>query len=46
MTQAEVAEALEIRSATVSKYESEILEPNIEALKKYQNYLKLLLMNY
>ena len=34
MTQAEVAEALEIRSATVSKYESGILEPNIEALKK------------
>lgn len=34
MTQAEVAEALEIKSATVSKYESGILEPNIEALKK------------
>ena len=34
MTQAKVAEALEIKSATVSKYESGILEPNIEALKK------------
>lgn len=34
MTQAEVAEALRIKSATVSKYESGALEPNIEALKK------------
>lgn len=34
MTQAEVAEALGIKSATVSKYESGILEPNIDALKK------------
>lgn len=34
MTQAEVAEALGIKSATVSKYESGALEPNIEALKK------------
>lgn len=34
MTQAEIAQALGIKSATVSKYESGILEPNIEALKK------------
>ena len=34
MTQAEVAEALEIKPATVSKYESGALEPNIESLKK------------
>ena len=34
MTQVEVAEALGIKSATVSKYESGTLEPNIEALKK------------
>lgn len=34
MTQAEVAEILGIKSATVSKYESGTLEPNIEALKK------------
>ena len=34
MTQTEVAEALGIKSATVSKYESGTLEPNIESLKK------------
>ena len=34
MTQAEVAEALGIKSATISKYESGTLEPNIESLKK------------
>ena len=34
MTQVEVAEALGIKAATVSKYESGALEPNIEALKK------------
>ncbi len=34
MTQAEVAEALGIKSATVSKYESGTLEPNIESLKR------------
>ena len=34
MTQVEVAEALGIKSATVSKYESGTLEPNIESLKK------------
>lgn len=34
MTQNEVAEVLGIKSTTVSKYESETLEPNIESLKK------------
>ena len=34
MTQVEVAEALGIKSATVSKYESGALEPNIESLKR------------
>lgn len=34
MTQAEVAEALGIKSATVSKYEFGTLEPNIESLKR------------
>ena len=34
ITQAEVAEALGIKPATISKYESGLLEPNIEALKK------------
>ena len=34
MTQTEVAEALGIKSATVSKYESGTIEPNIESLKK------------
>lgn len=34
MTQVEVAEALGVKPATVSKYESGALEPNIESLKK------------
>ena len=34
MTQVEIAEALGVKPATVSKYESGTLEPNIEALKK------------
>ena len=34
MTQVEVAEVLGVKPATVSKYESGILEPNIESLKK------------
>ena len=34
MTQAEVAETLGIKPATISKYESGLLEPNIESLKK------------
>ena len=34
MTQVEVAEVLGVKPATISKYESGILEPNIESLKK------------
>ncbi len=34
MTQAEVAEKLGVSSATISKYESGALEPNVESLKK------------
>ncbi len=34
MTQVEIAELLRVKSATVSKYESGALEPNIESLKK------------
>ena len=34
MTQAEIAEVLGVKAATISKYESGTLEPNIESLKK------------
>ena len=34
MTQNEIAEVLGVKSTTISKYESGILEPNIESLKK------------
>ena len=34
MTQIEIAEALGVKPATISKYESGTLEPNIESLKK------------
>ena len=34
MTQNEVAEALGVKAATISKYEAGTLEPNIESLKK------------
>ena len=34
MTQAEVAKVLEVKPATISKYEAGTLEPNIESLKK------------
>lgn len=34
MTQVEIAESLGVKPATVSKYESGTLEPNIESLKK------------
>lgn len=34
MTQMEVAEILGVKPATVSKYEAETLETNIESLKK------------
>lgn len=34
MTQVEIAEALGIKPATVSKYESGALEPNVESLRK------------
>ena len=41
MTQAEVAEALDIKPATVSKYESNALEPNINALKRLAELFKI-----
>ena len=41
MTQSEVAEALGIKSATISKYESGLLEPNIESLKKLANLFNI-----
>ncbi len=34
MTQSEIAEILEVKPATVSKYETGTLEPNIESLKR------------
>ena len=34
MTQKEIAEILEVEPATVSKYESNMIEPNIESLKR------------
>ena len=34
MTQKEIAEILEVEPATISKYESSTIEPNIESLKK------------
>ena len=34
MTQNEVADILNVSSATISKYESGTLEPNIESLKR------------
>jgi len=34
MTQNEIADILGVKPATVSKYESGILEPNVESLKK------------
>ena len=34
MTQNEVADVLDVSPATISKYESGALEPNIESLKK------------
>jgi len=37
MTQKEIAEILEVEPATISKYESGIIEPSIESLKKLSN---------
>ena len=34
MTQVEIAESLGVKPATISKYESGALEPNIESLKR------------
>ena len=34
MTQNEIADILEVSTATISKYESGTLEPNIESLKR------------
>ena len=34
MTQKDIAEILKVESGTISKYESGIIEPNIESLKR------------
>ena len=34
MTQGEIADILGVKAATISKYEAETLEPNIESLKR------------
>ena len=34
MTQKDIAEILEVEAATISKYESGMIEPNIESLKR------------
>ena len=34
MTQKDIAEVLEVEPGTISKYESGIIEPNIESLKR------------
>ena len=34
MTQKDIAEILEVEPGTISKYESGIIEPNIESLKR------------
>lgn len=39
MTQGEVAEILGVKAATISKYETGTLEPNIESLKKLAELL-------
>ena len=43
LTQNEVAEALEVSTATISKYESGILEPNIASLKKLASLFDILI---
>ena len=41
MTQMEVAEVLEVKPATISKYEAGTLEPNIESLKKLSELFEI-----
>lgn len=41
MTQNEIAETLDVSSATVSKYESGALEPNIESLKRLADLFEI-----
>ena len=41
MTQMEVAEVLGVKPATISKYESGTLEPNIESLKKFSELFEI-----
>ncbi len=41
MTQNEIAEILDVSSATVSKYESGALEPNIESLKRLADLFEI-----
>ena len=40
-TQSDIAEMLGVSSATISKYESGILEPNIDSLKKLSNIFNI-----
>ena len=41
MTQKEIAEILEVEPGTISKYESGIIEPSIESLKKLSNIFEV-----
>lgn len=43
MTQKDIAEILEVEPATISKYESGMIEPNIESLKKLSNIFEITL---
>lgn len=42
MTQSEIAEILEVKPATVSKYETGTLEPNIESLKRLAEIFEII----
>ena len=41
MTQKDIAQILEVEAGTISKYESEMIEPNIESLKRLAQTFKI-----
>ena len=43
LTQTYIADVLNVKSATVSKYESNQIEPNIDTLKKYSEIFEVTL---
>lgn len=43
MTQKNIADILKVEAATISKYESNLIEPNIEALKKFSEIFEITL---